>query len=139
MYRSTPGIKSKFQGVALHPYTGSYKNLTSRIEEVRGVLIDNHDAGKGLWITELGWSSQPPEARQQLRQGLERAGAAAEGRLQAAPRQTGASGISQRVYWFSVDDLTGACNFCDGSGLFGEGFMPKPSWHAYVKFAGGRP
>ena len=27
MYRSTPGIKSKFQGVALHPYTGSWKNL----------------------------------------------------------------------------------------------------------------
>ncbi len=25
----------------------------------------------------------------------------------------------QRVYWFSVDDQAGACNFCDGSGLFG--------------------
>jgi hypothetical protein len=45
----------------------------------------------------------------------------------------------QRVYWFSVDDDPGACNFCDGSGLFGKGFIPKKSWFAYVKFAGGTP
>ena len=60
MYKTTPGIKSKFNGVALHPYTGSYQELTPEIEEVRDVLKANHDAGKGLWITELGWSSQPP-------------------------------------------------------------------------------
>ena len=44
----------------------------------------------------------------------------------------------QRLYWFSVDDQEGACNFCDGSGLFGEGFKPKKSWNEYVKFAGGK-
>ena len=38
----------------------------------------------------------------------------------------------QRVYWFSVDDQPGTCNFCDGSGLFGPGFVPKPAWYAYV-------
>ena len=45
----------------------------------------------------------------------------------------------KRVYWFSVDDQTGVCNFCDGSGLFAQGFVPKKSWFAYVKFAGGTP
>ena len=35
MYKTTPGIKSKFNGVALHPYTGSYQDLTPEIEEVR--------------------------------------------------------------------------------------------------------
>ena len=45
----------------------------------------------------------------------------------------------QRVFWFSVDDQTGTCNFCDGSGLFAEGFVPKKSWYEYVKFAGGTP
>ena len=34
----------------------------------------------------------------------------------------------KRVFWFSVDDRPGLCNFCDGSGLFTEGFVPKPSW-----------
>jgi hypothetical protein len=138
MYRSTPGIKSKFQGYALHPYTGSYKNLTSRIEEVRSVLKANHDAAKGLWITELGWSSKPPQAGNSFAKGLQ--GQAAQlrgafGLLSARQRKWHV----QRVYWFSVDDLPGACNFCDGSGLFGEGFRPKPAWNAFVRFAGGRP
>ena len=58
MYETTPGIKAKFSGVALHPYTATATSeLTPDIEEVRAVLKANHDAGKGLWITELGWSS----------------------------------------------------------------------------------
>jgi Glycosyl hydrolase catalytic core len=138
MYRSTPGIKSKFQGYALHPYTGSYKNLTSRIEEVRSVLKVHHDAAKGLWITELGWSSKPPRAGNSFAKGIQ--GQAAQlkgafGLLRAQQRKWHV----QRVYWFSVDDLPGACNFCDGSGLFGEGFRPKPAWSAFARFAGGTP
>jgi hypothetical protein len=138
MYQSTPGIGSKFQGYALHPYTGSYRNLTSRIEEVRSVLKANHDAAKGLWITELGWSSKPPRAGNSFAKGLQ--GQAAQlkgafGLLRAQQRKWHV----QRVYWFSVDDLPGACNFCDGSGLFGEGFRPKPAWSAFVRFAGGTP
>ena len=58
-YASTPGIKSKFQGVALHPYTSNFKRLEPYVEEVRDVLKANHDAAKGLWLTEVGWSSQP--------------------------------------------------------------------------------
>jgi hypothetical protein len=138
MYRSTPGIKSKFQGVSLHPYTGSYKNLTSRIEEVREVLKANGDANKGLWITELGWSSKPPRAGNSFAKGLNGQAAQLKGAfalLQAKQQKWHV----QRVYWFSVDDLKGACNFCDGSGLFANGFKPKPAWKAFVKFAGGTP
>ena len=139
MYRSTPGIKAKFQGVALHPYTGIYQRLTPYIEEVRDVLKENHDAGKGLWITELGWSSEP---RRTERDGF------AKGLNGQAAQLKGAFGLLrarqhkwhvQGVYWFSVDDSPGSCNFCDGSGLFAKGFKPKPAWKAYVRFAGGRP
>jgi Glycosyl hydrolase catalytic core len=138
MYRSTPGIKSKFQGYALHPYTGSYKNLTSRIEEVRSALKANHDAGKGLWITELGWSSKPPRAGNSFAKGLQGQAAQLKGAFGLLRAQRRKWHV-QRVYWFSVDDLPGACNFCDGSGLFAEGFRPKPAWNAFVRFAGGTP
>jgi hypothetical protein len=138
MYRSTPGIKSKFQGVALHPYTGSYKNLTSRIEEVRSVLAANHDAGKGLWITELGWSSSPPRHGNSFNKGLHGQATQLKGAF-ALLRAKQHKWHVQRVYWFSVDDLKNACNFCDGSGLFAAGFKPKPAWRAFVQFAGGRP
>jgi hypothetical protein len=140
MYKATPGIKSKFDGVALHPYTGRYQDLTVKIEEVRTALRLNHDAGKSIWITELGWSSGPPSS--------DGSNSFAKGPQGQATQLRGAFRLLERnrlkwkiprVYWFSVDDAAGACNFCDGSGLFGTGFKPKKSWFEYVKFAGGTP
>jgi hypothetical protein len=137
MYAGTPGIKSKFQGVALHPYTGRYQRLAPYIEEVRQVLEANHDGGKGLWITELGWSSKHPSRGNTFAKGLQGQAAQLKGafRLLVANQR---KWHLQRVFWFSVDDLRGACNFCDGSGLFSKGFVPKPAWKAFVGFTGGR-
>lgn len=137
MYERTPGIKSKFQGIALHPYTSTFRRLTPYVEEVRQVLKENRDAGKGLWITELGWSSQRPTFNNSFAKGLRGQVTQLKGAfrlLRAKQRQWHV----QRIYWFSVDDQQGSCNFCDGSGLFGKGFVPKPAWRAFVGFAGGR-
>jgi hypothetical protein len=138
MYKTNPGIKSKFDGVALHPYTGSYRHLTPEIEEFRDVLTQNRDAAKGLWLTELGWSSEPPVASNIFAKGVSGQAAQLRGAFSLL-RGKQAKWKIQRVFWFSVDDLTGACNFCDGSGLFSEGFKPKRSWFEYVRFAGGTP
>ena len=60
LYKTTPGIKSQVRrGRPAPVHRSSYQELTPDIEELRDVLKANHDAGKGLWITELGWSSQP--------------------------------------------------------------------------------
>jgi hypothetical protein len=139
LYQSTPGIKRKFSGVALHPYTGAYQQLTPDIEEFRTVLKANHDPGKGLWISEIGWSSKTRAQEDD---------AFAKGPKGQVTQLKGAFNLFvhkqakwklKQVYWFSVDDQAGACNFCGGTGLFGEGFVPKKSWFAYVKFAGGTP
>jgi polysaccharide biosynthesis protein PslG len=138
LYSSTPGIKRKFTGVALHPYTTEYQQLTPDIEAFRQVLAENRDAGKGLWITEIGWSSLPRAGNDGFSKGP-------SGQVK---QLKGAFGIFKakqakwrlkRIYWFSVDDQPGSCNFCGGTGLFSAGFIPKKSWFAYVKFAGGQP
>jgi hypothetical protein len=138
MYSTTPGIKSKFQGVALHPYTGTYKRLTPYIEEFHDTLKANHDAGKGLWITELGWSSQHPSAGNSFAKGKSGQAAQLKGAFRLLRGKQRAWHI-QRVYWFSVGDQPGSCNFCGGSGLFGPGFAPKPAWFAFTQFSGGSP
>jgi hypothetical protein len=141
MYKGTPGVKASFNGIALHPYTSRYQELPEEIEEFRKVLTLNHDSAKGLWITEMGWSSQPPPANP-----LENVFAKGPGGQ--VTQLNGAFHLLvgnqarwrlQRVYWFSVDDTVGTCNFCNGTGLFSTGFKPKKSWYAYVKFAGGTP
>jgi hypothetical protein len=138
MYRKTPGIKARFNSVALHPYTIHAKELPGVIEEFRRYLALNHDGSKGLLVTELGWSSGKPSQGNQFAKGP--AGQARELRTAFTKlRNKQAAWRLKSVDWFSVDDAPGACNFCDGSGLFGEGFTPKPAWFSYVKFAGGTP
>jgi hypothetical protein len=137
MFKTNPGIKSRFEGVALHPYVARYRQLAPEIEEVRKVLTKVGDGTEPLWITELGWSSEPPVgpsnvfAVGQSGQARELKGAfTLLGQDQAKFRLT-------HVYWFSVDDALETCNFCNGSGLFKKGFIPKKSWTEFVKFTGG--
>lgn len=138
MYKRTPGLKAKFSAVALHPYTTYAKNLPLVIGELRKVLAANHDPSKALEITELGWSSGPKAGNNSFAKGP--AGQAKELRTAfSILRQNQAKWRLKSVFWFSVDDQPGACNFCDGSGLFGPGFKPKPAWYSYVKFTGGTP
>ncbi len=138
VYKSTPGVKGKFIGVALHPYTTKYQQLTPDIEEFRAVLKANHDSGKGLWVTEVGWSSEKPSPGDSFAKGPAGQAAQLRGAFNLFKRNQ-VKWKLQRIYWFSVDDQANSCNFCGGSGLFGEGFAPKKAWFEYVKFAGGHP
>lgn len=139
MYKTNTGIKSSFQGVALHPYVARYRQLPAEIEELRGVMTRAGDGTKGLWVTELGWSSEAPQGPSNVFA----VGAAGQAReLKGAFTLLKADAAKfrlQRVYWFSVDDAPATCNFCNGSGLFKKGFVPKPSWTEFTKFTGGTP
>lgn len=138
MYKRTPGLRKKFNSVALHPYTIRAKELPEVTEEFRNVLKANRDGGKGLWMTELGWSSGKSSRANLFAKGP--AGQARELRTAfTLLRNKQVKWKVKAVFWFSVDDAPGACNFCDGSGLFGPGFQPKPAWFSYVRFAGGTP
>jgi hypothetical protein len=138
MYQLTPGLKTRFQGAALHPYTIRASELPGVTEEFRKVLAAHGDAAKGLWITELGWSAGPASSGNQFAKGV--AGQARELRTSfTALRSKQVKWKLKSVFWFSVDDAPGACNFCSHSGLFAPGFTPRKSWFEYVKFAGGKP
>jgi polysaccharide biosynthesis protein PslG len=136
LYKGSPGIRRKFQGVALHPYTSTYTRLVPYVEEIRDVLKRNHDAGKGLWLTELGWSSRPPARNNSFAKGTAGQATQLRGAFRVI-RNRASRWHVQRVYWFSVDDQRGSCNFCNGTGLFAKGFKPKPAWREFVSFAGG--
>ena len=133
MYRSTPGIQRTFQGVALHPYTGSWKNLPARIGETRRVLARNHDGNKPLYITEMGWSSEPRDPHDSFAKGVRGQARELKGAFRLLMRNQHRWRI-RGVYWFSVNDYAGLCNFCGGTGLF-HGSRAKPAWHAYRHFA----
>jgi polysaccharide biosynthesis protein PslG len=137
MYRSTPGVRGKFIAVALHPYSYGYRELTGEVEEVRDALKASRDPGRALWLTELGWSSGRPEpanGNNGFEKGVQGQARELRGAFKLLTANAAAWRI-KRLYWFSLTDAPGTCNFCDGSGLFGEGFVPKPSWTAYTSFS----
>ena len=137
MYRSTPGVRGKFIAIALHPYSKFYGRLTGEIEEVRAALKKSGDPGRALWLTELSWSSGKPTAangHNQFEKGVQGQTRELTGAFKLLTEKAAAWRI-KRVYWFSLTDEPGSCNFCDGSGLFKKGFVPKPSWSAYKRFA----
>ena len=106
MYKKTPGIKSNFDGVALHPYTYDYQDISGHVEELRGVLKAAHDPGVGLWITELGWSAKNPTSSSSAR-GFEKGPGGQARQLKGAfslLKTNQAKWHLKQVFWFSVDD-----------------------------------
>jgi hypothetical protein len=137
LYR-TPGIKSRFDGVSLHPYAVDVETLEEIVEELHEVMVDNHDRVP-LYITEMGWGSQNNFQQVAFEQGIRgqvKQLTGAYGYLLENRRRLNLKG----VYWFSWKDVAGSCNFCDSVGLFraGKRFHPKPAWRSFVGITGGR-
>ena len=69
LYR-TPGIKSRFDGIALHPYAVDAETLEELVEELHEVTVENHDRVP-LYITEMGWGSQNDFKHVAFEQGIQ--------------------------------------------------------------------
>ncbi len=138
LYR-VPGIKSKFDGVSLHPYAVDAETLEEMVEALREVSRENRDRVP-FYITEMGWGSENNFRQVAFEQGI-------RGQVKQLKDSYAYLLENQRrlnlkqVYWFSWKDIPDTCTFCDSVGLFREGlkFKPKPAWMAFVKITGGRP
>ncbi len=140
LYR-VPGIKSYFDGVALHPYAFHVEDLEELVEEMREVVVENHDNSTGLYLTEMGWGSQNDPNKVAFEQGI--GGQARELRKAYAFLIANRHRLDIKgTYWYSWKDNPEytACSFCDSVGLFkaGKSFRPKPAWRAFIALSGGR-
>lgn len=140
LYR-VPGIKSYFDGVALHPYAFHVEDLEELVEEMREVVVENHDSSAGLYLTEMGWGSQNDPNKVAFEQGIQ--GQARELRKAYAFLIANRHRLDIKgTYWYSWKDNPEytACSFCDSVGLFkaGKSFRPKPAWRAFIALSGGR-
>jgi hypothetical protein len=140
LYR-VPGVKRYFDAVALHPYAFHVEDLEALTEGVREIVVENHDAAAGLYITEMGWGSQNDPNVVAFEQGIRgqvRELRKAYGYLIADRNRLNLKG----TYWYSWKDNPeyAACSFCDSVGLFRAGprFHPKPAWRAFIGLTGGR-
>jgi hypothetical protein len=133
-----PGIKSRFDGVSLHPYAVDTETLEELVEEFHQVSVENHDR-PGFYITEMGWGSQNDFQHDAFEQGIQGQARQLRDSYEFLLSNQRRLNLKQ-VFWFSWKDAKGLCDFCDSVGLFREGtrFKPKPAWRALVSLTGGR-
>ncbi|HET9164277.1 MAG TPA: hypothetical protein VFN89_12645 [Solirubrobacterales bacterium] len=135
-----PGIKHYFDAVALHPYAFHVEDLERMVEQMRAVVLANHDPRAGLYITEMGWGSQYDPNVVAFEQGWH--GQARELRAAYSYMLRNRHRLNLKAaYWFTWKDSRYYCNFCDSVGLFRESnrYLAKPAWRALVNITGGRP
>ncbi len=133
------GIKHYFDAVALHPYAFHVRDLERMVEQVRAVIVDNHDSHAGLYLTEMGWGSQNDPDVVAFEQGIRGQARELRGAYRYMLRNRHRLNL-KAAYWFTWKDSRYYCSFCDSVGFFREGerFHPKPAWHALVGITGGR-
>jgi hypothetical protein len=134
-----PGMKSYFDGIALHPYAVDTETLEELVEEFHEVTVANHDRVP-LYITEMGWGSQNDFDTVAFEQGIQ--GQVQELKAAYGYLLTNRAKLDLKgVYWFTWKDIAESCSFCDSVGLFkgGTKFRAKPAWRAFITITHGRP
>lgn len=136
-----PGVREAFDVVAVHPYAATVQGVDRKLRLVRAVMRRNGDAGKPLWITELGWSSagdphhlvKDPAAQARLTRDT----------IELLRRRRDDYRLGT-VIWFRWQDpempcpKPGGCWY-DNAGLFTVDGEPKPAWAAFARGVGGDP
>jgi polysaccharide biosynthesis protein PslG len=135
------GIGKHFDIAAVHPYARTIPSLRKQIKNARGVMRRAGLSDRPLWITELGWSSDPPSSVGPLLVGEQGQRDLLEQAFEMLAARRVAWNLAG-VFWYSWRDPGygySNCTFCPAAGLLEADGTPKPAWHAFVEITGGNP
>jgi len=133
------GIKRAFEVAASHPYAPNLHFVRAQLNKFRRVMVRHHDRHTPIWITEVGWGSNPSTGRYSLNKGLRGQKRMLKRSFRLFLHNRRRWGI-KRVQWFEWRDTPASgptCTFCTSAGLFKQNRDPKPSWRAFKHFTGG--
>lgn len=133
------GVADAVDLVGVHPYGPNLGSVTRQLDDTRKAIDDAGDDA-GLWVTELGWGSDPnvpndlaksPDQQAQLL--TDSFNAMYDGR-----EKWGLQGVIWFT-WRDSDAAVGECLWCQTAGLVDTELDSKPSWLAFTKLTGGDP
>jgi hypothetical protein len=144
------GGRRSFDGVAVHTDTACLISPPSAFARerdgdvsrfsflgfrtVRDVMVARGDGDKGIWMTELGWSTATSPCARGEWAGLKPAGVSEEAQaanLAEAYRCLANYPYVENGLWFTLDDTAGHGDELDNYGLRREDGMRKPAWDAF--------
>ncbi|HMC06105.1 MAG TPA: glycosyl hydrolase [Solirubrobacterales bacterium] len=134
------GAGRDFDVAALHPYSRDLGQLDNEVSLFRDAMARHGDEAKPLWITELGWGSDPRGS------GQLNVGPVGQERLLSDSHAMVLDHPAwhiQRLFWFDWRDPGTAsagppgCAWCASAGLLRHDRRPKPAFQAFERVAGG--
>ena len=128
-------VKGNFNVAALHPYGSDLERVENAFQQFRRVMKENDDEETPLWVTEIGWGSNPPD-NFGINKGLQGQERMLRRSFQLILNNRSVWNV-QRLFWFFWRDPAthkpGTCSFCSSAGLLRHNRTAKP---AYTTFRG---
>jgi Glycosyl hydrolase catalytic core/Beta-galactosidase len=131
-------VKGSFDATALHPYGSDINKVEYAFRRYRRVMRANNDGGTPLWVTEVGWGSNPPD-QFGLNKGLAGQGRLLRKTFQLVLNKRRTWNV-QRLFWYFWRDPAahkpGTCSFCSSAGLLRHDHTAKPAYYTFRGFTG---
>ncbi|MEO7197811.1 MAG: glycosyl hydrolase [Solirubrobacterales bacterium] len=132
------GVADVVDIVGIHPYGPTVGDVIKQVDDTHA-LIERVGDDASLWVTEIGWGSDPTSTNQLAKTPDKQAELLQKSfELMLARREElGLRGI----IWFTWRDVdTGVeCGWCSNAGLVDGDRDSKPNWLAFTEITGGSP
>lgn len=132
------GIADAVDVVGIHPYGPNTGDVLDQVDKTHELIADV-DPGAGMWITEIGWGSDPSSGND-LAKTPEQQGELLDQSYTSLLDRRDELGL-EGVIWFTWRDVdTGVeCGWCATAGLVDGDRDSKPAWIAFTDITGGDP
>ena len=134
------GVDDAIDIVGVHPYGPDVDSVTTQVDDTRKAL-DEAGSDTPMWVTEIGWGSDPDVKSDLSRDPEQQASLLSESfrSLYDSRDETGVQGVVWYTWHDSVDATIGFCGWCASAGLVDADRDSKPSWVALTDLTGGTP
>jgi len=126
--------------VGIHPYGPDLDAVTSQVEKTRDVL-DDDGVDAPMWVTEIGWGSDPKSGADLAKTPEEQAQLLTDSftALREGGDQLGVEGVVWYTWHDAAGSAVGDCGWCASAGLVDADRDSKPAWLAFTDLTGGTP
>lgn len=132
------GMAEAADVVGIHPYGPEADDVFEQVDRTHE-LVEEVDPGAGLWVTEIGWGSDPSSGNDLAKTPKQQGELLGESLGTLLDRRDELS--LEGVIWFTWRDVdTGVeCGWCATAGLVDGDRDSKPAWIAFTDLTGGDP
>lgn len=124
--------------VGIHPYGPDVDAVTDQVEKTRRAL-DGDGVEVPMWVTEIGWGSNPKSGNDLSKTPEEQAQLLTDSFSALRDDDFGVEGVVWYTWHDATESAVGSCGWCASAGLVDADRDSKPAWIAYTDLTGGTP